>query len=50
METDHMPGPSRLLRICEVPQLCGMSRTTLYREIKLLNFPARIKLSARSVG
>lgn len=50
MGTDHMPGPSRLLRIREVLQLCGMSRTTLYREIKLHNFPAPIKLSARSVG
>jgi len=50
MGTDHMPRTSRLLRIREVLQLCGMSRTTLYREIKLHNFPAPVKLSARSVG
>ncbi len=50
MRTDHMPGPSRLLRIGEVLQLRGMSRATLYREIKLHNFPAPVKLSARSVG
>ena len=50
MRTDHVPGPSRLLRIREVLQLCGTSRATLYREIKLHNFPAPVKLSARSVG
>lgn len=50
MGTDYMPGTSRLLRIREVLRLCGLSRTTLYREIKLHNFPAPIKLSARSVG
>lgn len=44
MRTDHMPGPSRLLRIREVLQLCGMSRATLYREIKLHNSPAPVKL------
>lgn len=44
MRTDHMPGPSRLLRIGEVLQLRGMSRATLYREIKLHNFPAPVKL------
>lgn len=53
MNTSHTvspPGTSRLLRIREVLQLCGLSRATLYREIKLHAFPAPIKLSARSVG
>ena len=50
MHTDHLPGPSCLLRIGEVLRLCGLSRTTLYREIKLHNFPAPVRLSARSVG
>lgn len=50
MHTDNLPRPSCLLRIGEVLRLCGMSRTTLYREIKLHNFPAPVKLSARSVG
>jgi predicted DNA-binding transcriptional regulator AlpA len=44
------PGMCRLLRIREVLQLCGLSRATLYREIKLRTFPAPVKLSARSVG
>lgn len=48
--TDSPPGTARLLRIREVLQLCGLSRATLYREIKLLTFPAPVKLSARSVG
>lgn len=45
-----IPGTCRLVRIREVLQLCGLSRTTLYREIKLHGFPAPVKLSARSVG
>lgn len=48
--TDSPPGTSRLLRIREVLHLCGLSRATLYREIKLHTFPAPVKLSARSVG
>ena len=48
--TDSPPGTSRLLRIREVLRLCGLSRATLYREIKLHTFPAPVKLSARSVG
>jgi predicted DNA-binding transcriptional regulator AlpA len=53
MNTSHTvspPGTSRLLRIREVLHLCGLSRATLYREIKLHAFPAPVKLSARSVG
>lgn len=48
--TDSPPGTTRLLRIREVLRLCGLSRATLYREIKLHAFPAPVKLSARSVG
>lgn len=48
--TDNPPGTARLLRIREVLQMCGLSRATLYREIKLHAFPAPVKLSARSVG
>lgn len=51
MDTNKLiPGTCRLMRIREVLQLCGFSRTTLYREIKLHAFPAQVKLSARSVG
>lgn len=51
MDTNHaIPGTCRLMRIREVLQLCGLSRATLYREIKLHSFPAPVKLSARSVG
>lgn len=45
-----IPGTCRLMRIREVLQLCGLSRATLYREIKLRSFPQPVKLSARSVG
>lgn len=47
---EHTPGSPRLIRIAEVLQICGMSRATLYREIKAKEFPAPLKLSARSVG
>jgi len=51
MDTNKtMPGTCRLMRLREVLQLCGFSRATLYREIKLHTFPAPVKLSARSVG
>jgi len=51
MDTNKtIPGTCRLMRIREVLQLCGLSRATLYREIKLRSFPAPVKLSARSVG
>lgn len=45
-----IPGTCRLMRIREVLQICGLSRATVYREIKLHAFPAPVKLSARSVG
>jgi predicted DNA-binding transcriptional regulator AlpA len=38
------------MRIREVLQLSGLSRATLYREIKSHTFPAPVKLSSRSVG
>lgn len=45
-----IPGTCRLMRIREVLQLSGLSRTTLYREINSHAFPAPVKLSSRSVG
>jgi predicted DNA-binding transcriptional regulator AlpA len=47
---EDTPGSHRLIRIAEVLQICGLSRATLYREIKAKEFPAPLKLSARSVG
>ena len=40
----------RLIRLREVLNICGMSRATLYREIKAHGFPAPVRLSPRSVG
>jgi len=48
--TKTIPGTCRLMRIREVPKLSGLSRATLYREIKSHTFPAPVKLSSRSVG
>lgn len=47
---EHMPGSPRLIRIAAVLRICGLSRATLYREIKAKQFPAPLKISARSVG
>lgn len=43
-------GTCRLIRMREVLNICGLSRATLYRVIKSNNFPAPVRLSARSVG
>lgn len=40
----------RILRLDEVTQLVGVSRTTLWRMERKGDFPARIPLSSRSVG
>lgn len=39
----------RLIRLREVLAVCAMSRATLYRAMKANQFPAQVKLSARSV-
>lgn len=40
----------RILRLDEVTQMVGVSRTTLWRMERKGDFPARIPLSSRSVG
>lgn len=49
-DTHHTATTCRLIRMPEVLAICGMSRATLYREIKAKGFPAQVRLSARSVG
>lgn len=39
-----------MIRLREVLSICGMSRATLYRQIKAHGFPAPVRLSPRSVG
>ena len=41
---------SRLIRLPEVLRLTGLSRSTLYRKIKLQQFPEPIQLGLRSVA
>lgn len=43
-------GSRRLIRIAEVLEMCGLSRTSLYRSIRTEHFPAPVKLTARSVA
>lgn len=42
------PSEDRLIRLPEVLDICGLSRSALYQKIKDGNFPAQVKLSARS--
>ena len=42
--------PDRLIRAPEVEHLTGLSRRTIYRKIKVGQFPAVIRLGANSVA
>lgn len=43
-------APERILRIKEVTELTGVSRTTIWRMERNGNFPARVQLGIGSVG
>ena len=40
----------RLMKLAEVLRLCGLSKSTLYELIPKGEFPASVRISARSVG
>jgi predicted DNA-binding transcriptional regulator AlpA len=40
----------RFIRIREVLKICGLSRASLYKSIKMKEVPASVQLSSRSVG
>ena len=40
----------RLLRIHEVTNLTGLSRSSIYKQIKLENFPGGVKITNRSTA
>ncbi|MCW8830254.1 MAG: AlpA family phage regulatory protein [Gammaproteobacteria bacterium] len=42
--------PDRIIRTKEVQEMTGLSRTSIWREERKGNFPARVPLSAGSVG
>ena len=41
---------NRMLRIDSVKELTSLSKSSIYRLVKLGNFPAPLKLSERAVG
>ena len=45
-----MSAPDKILRLGEVLDRTGLSRSTLYRKIAEGTFPAQVKISARSAG
>ncbi|MBV8634766.1 MAG: AlpA family transcriptional regulator [Burkholderiaceae bacterium] len=47
---DSLPESVRLIRLKEVLRICGMSRTTLYNNIRDKQFPEPIQISARAVA
>lgn len=40
----------RIIRVAEVERICGMSRSTIYNEMRMKRFPTQVKLAKRSVG
>ena len=40
----------KVIRLDEVAELTGLSRTTIWRKCRAGEFPARIKLGSHSVG
>lgn len=40
----------QLLRIHEVAKLTGLSRSSIYKQIKLRNFPTGVKITDRSTA
>ena len=44
------PPPRRLLRIHDVTATTGLSRSTIYRQMKAGTFPAQVRASARVVA
>ena len=40
----------QLLRIHEVAKLTGLSRSSIYKQIKLKNFPTGVKITGRSTA
>jgi prophage regulatory protein len=40
----------RLIKLDEVQQICAMSRSMIYKEMRNKRFPAKVKLSKRSVA
>lgn len=48
--TRRADQPERILRIPEVVEITGLSRTTIWRVERKGEFPARVQLSENSVG
>jgi prophage regulatory protein len=45
------PGrPARILRLKSVLERTGLSRSTLYRKLRLGTFPRQLRLSERCIG
>ncbi|MGR5340161.1 helix-turn-helix transcriptional regulator [Vibrio astriarenae] len=47
---EHFPATTRLMRLKEVIQVTGMSRSSIYCRINEGNFPRAVSLSERSVA
>ena len=50
MTSDNYHNPNRLIRLPEVEELTGLSRTSVYRKIKAGEFPKSIPLTSRAIG
>ena len=48
--TQPAPNPERIIRVKEVQELTGLSRTTIWRLERSGKFPARVSLSSSIIG
>lgn len=46
----NLPEEDRIVKMAELEKICGMSRSTIYSEMRMKRFPVQVKLSKRGVG
>ena len=50
MGSDTMPSEVQFMRLPEVMRVCGRSKTSIYQAVRRGEFPAPVKISARTSG
>jgi prophage regulatory protein len=49
-QTGQPVEEDRLIKLSEVLRICALSRSMIYKEMRNKRFPAKVKLSKRSVA
>jgi prophage regulatory protein len=50
IQKSKRPEQDRIIKMAELERICGMSRSTIYSEMKMKRFPPQVKLTTRGVG